>query len=60
MAEILRFMASGLHDALRKAPSEAVLLDNYARFCIVLSDIINEVNLKPLTLALMRQNSRTA
>ena len=53
-------MASGLHDALRKAPSEAVLLDNYARFCIVLSEIINEVSLKPLTFDLMRQNSRTA
>ena len=43
MAEILRFLVSGLHDVLRRAPTEAVLLDNYARLCIVLSEIINEV-----------------
>lgn len=43
VAEILRFLVAGLHDALRKAPSEAVLLDNYARVCIIISEIINEV-----------------
>ena len=35
---------SGLHDALRKAPSEAVLLDNYARLCVIISEVINEVS----------------
>ncbi len=35
---------SGLHDALRKVPSEAVLLDNYARMCVIISEIINEVD----------------
>ena len=43
VSEILRFVASALHDVLKKAPSETVLLDNYARVCIVLSEIINEV-----------------
>ncbi len=47
VAEILRFLVSGLHDALRKAPTEAVLLDNYARLCIVISEIINEVFAPP-------------
>ncbi|CAL5229723.1 g13100 [Coccomyxa viridis] len=42
LAVILRFLVSGLHDALRKAPSEAVLLDNYARVCVIISEIINE------------------
>jgi hypothetical protein len=42
---MLRFIATALHDVLRKVPSEAVLLDNYARMCIVLSEIINEVRL---------------
>ena len=42
VSEILRFVASALHDILKKAPSETVLLDNYARVCIVLSEIINE------------------
>ena len=41
---------SGLHDALRKVPSEAVLLDNYARMCMVISEIINEVDATPLML----------
>lgn len=44
VAEILRFLVSGLHDALRKAPSEAVLLDSYARVCVIISEIINEVS----------------
>lgn len=44
VSEVLRFMASALHDVLRKAPSEALLLDNYARVCIVISEIINEVS----------------
>ena len=44
VSEILRFVASALHDVLKKAPSETVLLDNYARVCIVLSEIINEVS----------------
>ena len=43
VSEILRFVASALHDVLKKVPSETVLLDNYVRVCIVLSEIINEV-----------------
>lgn len=43
VAETLRFIAVALHDVLRKTPSEALLLDNYARMCIILSEIINEV-----------------
>ncbi|CAL8469515.1 g9056 [Coccomyxa elongata] len=42
LAETLRFIAVALHDVLRKTPSEALLLDNYARMCIILSEIINE------------------
>lgn len=40
---MLRFIATAFHDVLRKTPSEAVLLDNYTRVCIILSEIINEV-----------------
>lgn len=43
VAHVLRFIATALHDVLRKAPSEAVLLDNYPRVCVILSEIINEV-----------------
>ena len=50
VSEILRFVASALHDVLKKAPSETVLLDNYARVCIVLSEIINEVGAPALAI----------
>ncbi len=43
VAETLRFIAVALHDVLRKTPSEALLFDNYARMCVILSEIINEV-----------------
>ena len=43
VSEVLRFVAAALHDVLKKAPSETVLLDNYTRVCVVLSEIINEV-----------------
>ncbi|EIE21523.1 hypothetical protein COCSUDRAFT_66930 [Coccomyxa subellipsoidea C-169] len=42
LAETLRFIGTAFHDVLRKTPSEAVLLDNYTRVCIILSEIINE------------------
>ena len=51
-------MVSGLHDALRKAPSEAVLLDNYARVCIIISEIINEVIFPPQAPALGAESLR--
>ena len=46
VADVLRYIPSALHDALKKAPSEAVLLDNYARVCVILSEIVREVGLQ--------------
>ena len=52
VSEVLRFVATALHDVLKKAPSETVLLDNYVRVCIVLSEIINEVGALALAMVL--------
>ena len=51
MADVLRYLPSALHDVLKKAPSEAVLLDNYARVCVIVSEIVREVGC-PLSSAL--------
>ena len=48
MAEALRGLAAALREAMRKPPSEAVLLDHYARLCLVADEVVHEVSSKPL------------
>lgn len=43
VVEILRVIISVLKDVLGKAPSAALLLDKYARLCLVVDEVINEV-----------------
>ncbi|KAK9842304.1 hypothetical protein WJX81_005560 [Elliptochloris bilobata] len=42
LAEALRGLAAALREAMRKAPSEAVLLDHYARLCLVVDEVVQE------------------
>ncbi|KAG2430410.1 hypothetical protein HXX76_009935 [Chlamydomonas incerta] len=42
LVEILRVIISVLKDVLGKAPSAALLLDKYARLCLVVDEVINE------------------
>ena len=44
MAEALRGLAAALREAMRKPPSEAVLLDHYARLCLVADEVVHEVS----------------
>ena len=47
MAEALRGLAAALREAMRKPPSEAVLLDHYARLCLIADEVVHEVSSKP-------------
>ncbi|KAG2448120.1 hypothetical protein HYH02_006705 [Chlamydomonas schloesseri] len=42
LVEILRVIISVLKDVLGKAPSSALLLDKYARLCLLVDEVINE------------------
>lgn len=43
VAETIRAISLGLRDTLKK-PTEAALFDNYGRLCMVVDEVINEVN----------------
>ena len=43
MAEVLRAITFALRALLKKAPTEALLLDNYGQLCLALDEIIQEV-----------------
>ena len=41
--EVLSAIPPALHDALKRAPSEAALLENYGRAVLTLSEMLVEV-----------------
>ena len=43
VAEILASLRRALRDILKKPPSESLLLDNYARLCLIVDEMIFEV-----------------
>jgi hypothetical protein len=43
VAEALRHLAAALREAMRKPPTEALLLDHYARLCLVVDEVVHEV-----------------
>lgn len=43
VAEVLRAITSALRALFKKAPTEALLLDNYGQLCLALDEIIQEV-----------------
>ena len=43
VAETIRAISLGLRDTLKK-PTEAALFDNYGRLCMVVDEVINEVD----------------
>ncbi len=45
MAEALRGLAAALREAMRKPPTEALLLDHYARLCLIVDEVVQEVRL---------------
>ena len=44
MAEVLRAITAGLRALLKKAPTEALLLDNYGQLCLAVDEMIQEVS----------------
>ena len=43
MVDVLRVILLALKDALGRPPTAAGLLDKYARLCLVVDEVINEV-----------------
>lgn len=44
MVEVLRVILLALKDALGRPPTAASLLEKYARLCLVVDEVINEVS----------------
>ena len=44
VAEVLKTLSTCLRDILRKAPSEALLLDQYGRLCLIIDELMFEVS----------------